>query len=103
VDLLVPAYSLSHSEARAWIMAEKGAYSASLDAIRLHYADPYLNPSLNGQSIESAIVGSVGYKAKNGAKVSGDLTLEDSPIFGKQTIALLRLEYRFGLAGKGDK
>jgi hypothetical protein len=103
VDAVVPAYSLSHSESRAWIMAEKGAYSASLDAIRNHYAAPYTNPSLNGQGIESAIVGSVGYKAKNGAKVSGDLTVEDSPIFGKQTIALLRFEYRFGLAGKGDK
>jgi hypothetical protein len=103
VDAVVPAYSLSHSETRAWIMAERGAYTASLDGILLHYTDASTNPNLNGKSIESAIVGSVGYKAKNGLKVSGDLTLEDSPSFGRQTMGLVRVEYRFGLAGKGDK
>jgi len=103
VDVTAPAYSLSHSEMRAWVMVERGALSASLDGIRFHYSDPYTDPNLNGQSIETAVVGSVGYKAKNGVKASGDLTLENSPIFGKQTIALLRVEYRFGLAGKGEK
>ena len=103
VDITAPAYSLSHSEARAWIMTTRGAFSASLDGIRLHYADAGNDKNLNGQAIESAIVGSVGYQAKNGAKVSGDLTLEDTPVFGRQTIALVRVEYRFGLAGKGEK
>jgi len=55
----VPAYSISHSEARAWVMAQKGAWSASLDGIWLHYADASLDPNMHGQGVESAIVGSV--------------------------------------------
>jgi hypothetical protein len=103
VDITTPAYSISHSEARAWIMAERGALSASLDGMRLHYSDADVNPNLNGKAFESAIVGSLGYRPKSNLKVSGDLTFQDSPIFGKQTIVLGRLEYRFGTAGKGDK
>lgn len=103
VNPVVPSYSLSHSEARAWIMVEKGAFSASLDGLRLHYSDPSLDPNLNGQANETAVVASLGYQPKADLKVSGDLTFEDSPIYGKQTIGLLRLEYRFGTAGKGEK
>jgi len=103
LDPSVPSYTLSHAEERVWAMAERGALSASLDMLRFHYTAGEADPNLNGKSTESAITGSLGYKAKNGVKVSGDLTYEDSPTIGKQTVALARVEYRFGLAGKGEK
>ena len=103
LDPSTPAYGLSHSEERVWAMAERGALSASLDAIRFHYTDGDANPNLHGKSTETAVVGSLGYKAKSGLKVSGDLTLEDTPAFGRQTLALARVEYRFDLGRKGDK
>jgi len=98
-----PSYSLSHSEMRAWLMADRGPLSASLDVIRLHYSSPYSNANLAGQGIESAIVGSLGYKPKESLKVSGDLTIEDNPLFRKQAMGLVRVEYRFGFASKGGK
>ena len=103
VDPAFQSYSLSHSELRAWVMAEKGALSASLDGIRLHYADAGINPNLNTKSNEFEVVGSVGYQVSTGLKVSGDLSLEDSPLYDKQVMALLRVEYRFGFTAKGGK
>jgi hypothetical protein len=102
VDTAVPTYSLSHSEMRAWIMGTRGAASASLDTILLHYDDTN-NPSLNHHATQSAVVGSVGYQAMTQVKVSGDLSYEDTPLYQRQVAALLRVECRFGLAGKGGK
>ena len=102
VDTAVPTYSLSHREFRAWIMAERGAASASLDTILLHYDDAN-NPSLNHHATQSAVMGSVGYQARAEVKVSGDLSYEDTPLYQRQVAALLRVECRFGLAGKGGK
>ncbi|BDU78247.1 hypothetical protein [Mesoterricola sediminis] len=103
VDSVTPAYSLSHSEMRGWVMYEKGPFSASLDGIRLHFTDAALNPALNGKAIQSAIVGSVGYQAAKSFKVSGDLSVEDTALYKKQVMGLLRAEYRFGFALKGGK
>jgi hypothetical protein len=100
---LVPAYSLSHNELRAWVMAQRGTLSASLDGILLHYADGPGNPELNGKSSESALVGSLGYQAKENLKVTGNLTLDDSPVNGRQVLGLVRVDYRFGSAAKGGK
>lgn len=103
VDSLTPAYSLSHSEMRAWAMYEKGAFSASLDAIRLHFTDSAVNPNLNGKAVQSAIVGSLGYQAAKTLKLSGDIGVEDTSLYKKQVMGLLRAEYRFGFALKGGK
>ena len=103
VDALTPSFSISHNEARAWAIFEKGAFSASLDGIRFHYSDGALNPNLNGKSVESQIVGSLGYQAWTSLKVSGDLSVADTPLYQKQVMGLLRIEYRFGFSGKGGK
>ena len=100
VDPAAQSYSLSHSESRAWVMLVKGNWTASVDGIRLHYADPATNPDLNGKALESELVGSLGYQLTEKLKVSGDLTYEDTPIYQKQVMGLLRIEYRFGLGGK---
>lgn len=103
VDAFTPSFSLTHSESRVWAMYENGAFSASLDGIRFHYSDVLANPSLHGKAIESQIVGSVGYQIRANLKVSADLSVADTPLYDKQTLGLLRLEYRFGFAGKGGK
>ena len=76
---------------------------AALDAIRLHYRDAQANPNLYGRSIESQLVGSVGYQARENLKVSADLSYSDTPLATKQTMGLVRVEYRFGFAAKGGK
>jgi len=102
VDSVTPAFSLNHSEMRGWMMYEKGVFSASLDAIRLHFADSDRNPAINGKAIQSAIVGSLGFQAAKSFKVSGDVSVEDTALYKKQVMGLLRAEYRFGFA-KGGK
>jgi len=103
VDPTVPSYSLNHSEMRAWAMVESGKLSATIDAIRLHYSSPETNPSLFGKAFETQLVGSVGYQAATALKVSGDLSVEDTPLYQKQVMGLLKLEYRFGFSSKGGK
>lgn len=103
VDANTPSFSLSHGEERAWAIYENGAFSASLDAIRFHYGDASANPSLNGKAVESQIIGSLGYQAMANLKVSGDLSVADTPLYQKQVMGLVRIEYRFGFAGKGGK
>lgn len=103
VDSLTPAYSVSHSEMRAWAMYEKGAFSASLDAIRLHYEGADQDPNLNRKANESEIVGSLGYQATKNFKISGDMSFADTPLYKKQVMGLLRADFRFGFAGKGGK
>ena len=103
VDPSVPSYSLGHSEMRAWAMVENGKFSATLDAIRLHYNSPLTDPNLNGRAFETQLVGSVGYQAASSLKVSGDLSVEDTPLYQKQVMGILKLEYRFGFSSKGGK
>jgi hypothetical protein len=103
VNPLFPSYSLSHSEMRAWVMADRGSYSGSLDVIRLQYTDADNNPNLNGQSAETAVVASLGYKVKDNLRVSGDLSDESNALYKNQVMALLRVTYQFGLAVKGGK
>jgi hypothetical protein len=102
-DSVIPAYSLSHSETRAWVMVEQKAWCYSLDGIAFHYADAGLNPNLNGHSFEGLLLGSVGYQAKSSLKVSGDLSYGDTPMYQRQVTVLARVEYRFPAAAKGDK
>ena len=103
VDPNQMSYSLTHSEARAWAMYEKGAFSASLDGILFKYTDADLNPNLNGKSTESELIASLGYQLNKAFKVSGDLTFDNTVIYQKQTIGTVRLEYRFGTAALGGK
>ena len=103
VDEQVAAFSLTHSEERAWAIYEKGNFSASLDGIVFHYTDAEINPSLNGKGTETQLVGSLGYKLGEALKVSGDLSMADTAFYSKQVMGLVRLEYRFGFASKGGK
>jgi len=101
VDPAMPSYSLTHSEGRAWLMLQAGPMSFSLDGIRYKYRDAQINPNLNGKNVESAIAGSIGYQAFNSLKVSADLTEEQTPLYTKHIMGLLRIEYRFGMPGQG--
>jgi len=103
VDARVPSYSISHAEWRAWAMVESGKLSATIDAIRLHYSAAATNPFLYGKAFETQLVGSVGYQAATSFKVSGDLSVEDTPLYQKQVMGILKLEYRFGFSFKGGK
>lgn len=97
-----PAYSLSHEEARAWVMVQKGLMSASLDGIFYNFNDK-TNPNLNGKSSIYQVVGSLGYQTTTNLKISGDISYGDDALFKKQVMGLLRIEYRFAFAGKGGK
>jgi hypothetical protein len=103
VDPYSQAYSLSHSEARAWAMLTRGDFSASLDAIQFHYTDSASNPNLHGKAMESEYVASLGYQLSTAFKASADLTYEDTAFYQKQVMGLLRVEYRFGFKGLGGK
>jgi hypothetical protein len=100
VDSLYPYYSLNHNEYRAWIMAEKGAFSASLDGIQQSYSDTH-NPNLNGVSSIYEVVGSLGWQATSSFKLSGDVSYGANPLAKSETRGLLRAEFRFG--GKGGQ
>ena len=103
VDPAHQSYSLTHDEARAWALWTKGAWTASVDAIQFKYSDATINPILNGKASEAEVVGGLGYQLTPAFKVSGDLTYESTPIYQKQVIGRLRIEYRFGSAGLGGK
>jgi hypothetical protein len=93
-----PVYGLSHGEARAWVMYQKGLLSASLDGIFYNFSDK-ANPNLGGQGSIYQIVGSLGYQATTNLKVSGDISYGDDSLFKKQVMGLLRVEYRFTSKG----
>jgi hypothetical protein len=95
---LGPLYGLSHGEARAWVMVQKGLLSASLDGIFFNFSDK-TNPNLNNQSSIYQVVGSLGYQATANLKVSGDISYGDDSLFKKQVMGLLRIEYRFTSKG----
>jgi hypothetical protein len=100
VDRLVPYFTWSHDEARAWVMYEKARFSASLDAIHLRFDDKE-NPNLNGKSSATEVVASAGYRTSPEFKVSADFSYGADALFKKEARGLLRAEYRFGLGGKG--
>lgn len=102
VDSRYPSYSLNHNELRAWVMAENGAFSASLDGIHQNYSDKN-NPNLNGVSAIYEVVGSLGWRASESFKLSGDVSYGANPLAKKETRGLLRAEFRFGTNGKGGR
>ncbi len=95
-------YGLSYKELRAYVMAEKGKLSAAFDAIHHSFSDKN-NPNLNGKTSVYEAVGSIGYQAATTFKISGDISYGVTPLLQKETRALLRAEYRFGMASKGGK
>ncbi len=98
IGTLAPLYGLSHGEARAWVMVQKGLLSASLDGIFYNFDDKK-NTNLNGQSSIYQVVGSLGYQATTNLKVSADISYGDDSLFKKQVMGLLRVEYRFTSKG----
>ncbi len=100
VDPARPAFGLSHHEARAWAMAERGRLFGSVDAIVQRYDDEK-NPYLNGKPNLFETVASLGVSLSKNAKLSGDLSYATNPLFKKDVRGLLRLEYRFVSARKG--
>ena len=101
VDPAAPYRSLSYQEARAWALVNKGKFSASLDGIFQRYDKS--NPYLNGLENVYEVVGSLGYQATTNLRVSGDLSYGSTPVSKNETRGLLRAEYRFGTAKKGDQ
>lgn len=99
VDPAAPSRSLSHKEARAWVMLNKGKFTASLDGILQRYESG--NPYLAGLRNVYETVASLGYQATTNVKVSGDVSFGSTPVAKNETRALLRAEYRFGFAKKG--
>lgn len=96
------SYGLSYREIRAWVMVEKGKLSGSLDGIH-HNFDDKDNPNLNGKTSVYEVVGSIGYQAATNFKIAGDVSYGVTPLLQKETRALLRCEFRFGMASKGGK
>ncbi|HJV91376.1 MAG TPA: hypothetical protein VJ623_13790 [Holophagaceae bacterium] len=100
--VLLTSYGLSYNEIRAWLTYEKGKFTAAADAIH-HRFDDKQNPNLYGKTSVYEVVGSLGYQAATNFKISGDLSYGVTPILQKETRALFRAEYRFGMASKGGK
>ncbi len=102
VDPVTPSYSLSHTEARAWVMVEHGRLGASLDVIA-HKFDDKANPNLNGQTSLYEAVGSLGFQATPDLRFSGDFGYGTTALAKNEAKGLLRAEYRFGMARKGGR
>ena len=96
--VLITSYGLSYRELRAWVMYEQGRFSATLDGIH-HGFDDAQNPNLNGRTSVYEVIGSVGFQATPSLRVSGDVLYGVTPLLKKETMALLRADYRFGTAG----
>ena len=101
VDPAQPYLSLSYREGRMWTMVTKGKVTGSLDAIVQRYDSN--NPYLAGMRTVYEAVGSLGYQASEGVKVSGDLSYGSNPVAKHETRGLLRAEYRFGTTKKGGQ
>ena len=101
VDPLTPYRSLSHREARAWVLVNKGKFSTSLDGIVQYYDSS--NPYIAGLRTVYEAVGSLGYQATSSLKVSGDLSYGSNPVSKHETRGLLKAEYRFGMGKKGGQ
>lgn len=96
----VPTFSLSHGEARAWVMFNGSMFMSSLDGIYRSFDDKK-NPYLNGRGSEYEMVASIGIQATKNLKLSGDVSYGANPLYNREVRGLLRAEFRFGLANKG--
>jgi hypothetical protein len=101
VDPTAPGRSLSNKEARAWVLATKGRFTASLDGILQRFDSG--NPYLAGVRNLYEVVGSLGYQASSNVKVSGDVSYGSTLVAVHETRGLLKAEYRFGFAKKGGQ
>ncbi|MFZ1377004.1 MAG: hypothetical protein WAS25_10465 [Geothrix sp.] len=101
VDPTAPGRSLSHTELRAFTMIERKRLSLSLDGIFQQYKEG--NPYLNGLTSLYEVVASVGFKATENLKLSGDISRGSTPVAKDETRGLLRAEYRFGFGKKGGQ
>jgi hypothetical protein len=101
VGVKIPSFGLSYKEARGWVMYEGAKLSASLDGIMQKFDDKN-NPSLNGQQTLYEAVASLGVKASEHLKFSGDLSIGQDPMAKQEVRGILRSEFRFGFAGKGS-
>lgn len=106
-DVLSPgavnaSYGMSHGELRGWAMYDGGFFFASVDGIYHKFSDKQ-NPLLFVKAYAAEAVASVGIHPAEDLKVSADLGLGTNPLYRKEVSGLLRVEYRFGLAGKGGR
>jgi hypothetical protein len=98
----VAFYSLSHSEARAWLIHDGGSYYASLDAIHYRFDDQKA-PMLEGEPTFNLAVASVGYRPAKDITISGDVSYGMNMLYKKEVQGLVRIEFRFGTGSKkGD-
>ncbi len=102
VDPLVPYFSLTYTEARAWGMYTSEKVTASADVIAQKFHDKR-NPYLNGQVWLYELVGSLGYQVTPSVKVSGDVGFGTTAFAKHEAKGLLRAEYRFGFGRKGGR
>lgn len=91
----VAFYSLSHSEARLWLLHDGGGYYLSLDALSYTFDDKNA-PMLNGEPKSYLGVASLGFRPGKGLTVSGDVSYGMNPLYKKEVRGLLRLDFRFG-------
>lgn len=96
----VPFYSLSHHEARLWLLHDGGTYYLSLDALGYAFDDRN-NPILNGESKSYLGVASLGFRPSGALTVSGDVSYGMNPLYKKEVRGLLRIDFRFGFGGGG--
>jgi hypothetical protein len=96
--VLITSYGLSYRELRAWVMYEKGRFTASLDGIHHAFEDGQ-NPNLYGRSSVYEAISSVGFQATPNFRISGDFLYGITPLLKEESMALLRADYRFGTAG----
>ncbi len=96
----VAFYSLSHSEARLWLLHDAGGYFLSLDAVSYSFDDRN-NPLLNGEAKSYLGVASLGFRPKPSLSLSGDISYGMNPLYKKEVRGLLRIDFRFGGKGGG--
>lgn len=96
----VPFYSLSHHEARLWLLHDGGAYYLSLDAVGYTFDDRN-NPILNGEPKSYLGVASAGFRPTGGLTISGDVSYGMNPLYKKEVRGLLKIDFRFGFGSTG--
>jgi len=98
----VAFYSLSHSEARLWLLHDGGGYYLSLDAVSYSFDDRN-NPLLNGEPKAYLGVASVGIRPSKAFTLSGDVSYGMNSLYKKEVRGLLRIEFHFGGNKGGGK
>jgi hypothetical protein len=95
-------YGLSHTELRGWAMWDGGFYFASADGIYQKFTDKN-NPNLYRKDWAAEAVASGGIRPNESLKVSADMVVATNAYTKKEVRGLVRVEYRFGMAGKGGR